>query len=271
MKIQFIETIKGFIEKKKLKNMPDEVLEEKIDEKLEGKETGNIPLIVGAIDDEKTQIELVKKVVEAPDISTATKTEALNELPHKMKEELFKKSIKSKELLAQKDINTFLKILVTNKRLQPYDELYYRIDKAFSDKQLADILKTLKEKRSESYNEEKVLRIVAKQMDVNLRKYGSFLSSHAADVLENVELRDNNSDNGKRKFDILNEQDRNRLLDAMKQEKEEIEKKSELSLTVQERRNLGEENLERQIRQIVEFRKKRLKEINEQNMGKSRE
>ena len=271
MKIQFIERIKEFIEKKKLKNMPDEVLEEKIDEKLEGKETGNIPLIVGAVDDEKTQVELVKKVVEAPDISTATKADALNELPHEMKKELFKKSIKSKELLAQKDINTFLKILVTDKRLQPYDELYYRIDKAFSDKQLSDILKALKEKRPESYDEEKVLRIVAKQIDVNLKKYGSFLSSHAADVLENVELEDNNSDNGKRKFDILNEQDRNRLLNAMKQEKEEIEKKSELSLTVQERRNLGEENLERQIRQIVEFRKKRLKEINEQNMGKSLE
>ncbi len=271
MKIQFIERIKEFIEKKKLKNMPDEVLEEKIDEKLEGKETGNIPLIVGAVDDEKTQVELVKKVVEAPDISTATKADAFNELPHEMKKELFKKSIKSKELLAQKDINTFLKILVTDKRLQPYDELYYRIDKAFSDKQLSDILKALKEKRPESYDEEKVLRIVAKQIDVNLKKYGSFLSSHAADVLENMELEDNNSDNGKRKFDILNEQDRNRLLNAMKQEKEEIEKKSELSLTVQERRNLGEENLERQIRQIVEFRKKRLKEINEQNMGKSLE
>lgn len=271
MKIQFIERIKEFIEKKKLKNMPDEVLEEKIDEKLEGKETGNIPLIVGAVDDEKTQVELVKKVVEAPDISTATKADAFNELPHEMKKELFKKSIKSKELLAQKDINTFLKILVTDKRLQPYDELYYRIDKAFSDKQLSDILKALKEKRPESYDEEKVLRIVAKQIDVNLKKYGSFLSSHAADVLENMELEDNNSDNGKRKFDILNEQDRNRLLNAMKQEKEEIEKKSELSVTVQERRNLGEENLERQIRQIVEFRKKRLKEINEQNMGKSLE
>lgn len=270
MKIQFIEKIKEFFEKRKLKKMPDKVLEEKIDQNIEGEGTEKIPLIVGAVDDAQTQVELAKKVVESPEISVATKAETLDELPHKMKEKLFRESIKSKELMAQKDINTFVKIIITNKGLQPYDELYYRIDKAFSDSQLANILETLKSERPENYDEEKVLRIVAKQVDVNLRKYGTFLASHAENLLGKVSIKDEKEENGERRFDILNPQDKQKLFEALKEEREEMRDNPKNPLTYKEIQMLSDENLEKQINQVVQFKVKRQEELQEQNRGKGR-
>ena len=89
MKIQFIEKIKEFFEKRKLRKLPDEILEEKVEQNIEGEETGKLAFMVGAIGDEKTRIEAAKKVVEAPDVETMTKAETINELPHETKEALF--------------------------------------------------------------------------------------------------------------------------------------------------------------------------------------
>lgn len=270
MKIQFIERIKEFFEKRRLKKLPDEVLEEKIDKNIEGEETGKISLMVGAVDDEKTQIELAKKVVEAADVSMTTKAAILDELPHKTKVKLFKESVKSKELMAQKDVNTFIKIIVNNKSLQPYDELYYRLDKAFSDSQLTGILQTLKEKRPESYDEEKVLRIVAKQIDVDIKKYGTFLPSHVAQggLFEQIVIRDDNIQDGERTFDILNPKDKQRLVEALKEEREEMKENPKISLTERELMMLSDENLERQIDQVEKFKIKRQEELQQQNKGK---
>lgn len=270
MKIQFIERMREFFEKRRLRKMPDEVLEEKIDQNIEGEGTGKIPLIVGAVDDEQTQVELAKKVVEAADLSMATKAETLDELPHKTKVKLFKESVKSKELMAQKDVDTFVKIIVNNKSLQPYDELYYRIDKAFSDSQLSNILKTLKEKRPESYDEEKVLRIVAKQIDVDIKKYGTFFPSHAsqAGLFEQIVLRDDNQQNGERTFDILDPKDKQRLVQALKEEREEMKENPKISLTEREMKMLSDENLERQIEQVEKFKIKRQEELQQQYKGK---
>ena len=268
MKIQFIEKIKEFFEKRKLKKLPDEILEEKVEQNIEGEETGKLAFMVGAIGDEKTQIELAKKVVEAPDVGTMTKAEMLDKLPHKAKEKLFKESIKSKELMAQEDVGTFLRIIINNKNLQPYDELYYRVDKAFSDLQLSDILEKLGEERPEAYDEEKVLRIVAKQIDINLKKYGSFLPSHADSLMGKIILKDENTETGKREFDILNPQDQEKLIEAMKEERDEIMDNEKIPVSKSEEKRLTDENIQKQIEQVVEFKIKRQQELQEQNKGK---
>lgn len=268
MKIQFIEKIKEFFEKRKLKKLPDEILEEKVEQNIEGEETEKLAFMVGAVEDEKTQIELAKKVVEAPAVGTMAKAETINELPHETKEALFRKSVRTKEIIAQKDINTFLKILINNKELQPYDELYYRVDKAFSDLQLSDILEKLGEKRPESYDEEKVLRIIAKQIDTNLKKYGSFLPSHADSLMEKIILKDENTETGKREFDILNPQDKEKLIEAMKEERDEIKNNEKIPVSESEEKRLTDENIQKQIEQVVDFKIKRQQELQEQNKGK---
>lgn len=270
MKIQFIEKIKEFFEKRKLKKLPDEILEEKVEQNIEGEETGKLAFMVGAIGDEKTQIELAKKVVEAPDVGTMTKAEMLDKLPHKAKEKLFKESIKSKELMAQKDVSAFIKIITNDKNLQPYDELYYRIDKAFSDSQLAGILEKVKQKRPETYDEEKVLRIVAKQMDINLKKYGTFFPSHAieAGLFREIVLKDEKTEKGEREFDILNPEDKQRLSDAMKEERDEIVENPKNLISKQESNRLTDEVIDSQIQQIINFKMKRQQEHSEQNKGK---
>ena len=172
--------------------------------------------------------------------------------------------------MAQKDVNTFIKIIVNNKSLQPYDELYYRLDKAFSDSQLTGILQTLKEKRPESYDEEKVLRIVAKQIDVDIKKYGTFLPSHVAQggLFEQIVIRDDNIQDGERTFDILNAKDKQRLVEALKEEREEMKENPKISLTEKELGILSDENLERQIDQVEKFKIKRQEELQQQNKGK---
>lgn len=268
MKIQFIERIKEFFEKRRLKKLPDEILEEKVEQNIEGEETEKLAFMVNAIEDEKTKIELAQKVIEAPDVETTTKAEMLDKLPHKTKEKLFKESIKSKELMAQKDVNAFIKIIINNKSLQPYDELYYRVDKAFSDLQLSNILEKLEKERPEAYDEEKVLRIVAKQIDINLKKYGSFLPSHAEELSRHVYLKDKNTETGEREFDILNPNDKQRLSDAMKEERDEIMNNEKIPVNESEKKRLTDENIQKQIKQIVDFKMKRQQEISEQNNGK---
>ena len=270
MKIKFIEKIKEFFEKRKLKKLPDEILREKVEQNIEGEETEKLEFMVSAIENEKERIEATKKAVESPDISVSTKVAIINELTHKNQVKLFKESIKSKELMAQKDVNTFVQIIINNKSLQPYDELYYRIDKAFSDSQLADILEKVKQERPETYDEEKVLRIVAKQMDINLKKYGTSFPSHAieAGLFREIILKDEKAEKGKREFDILNPEDRQRLSDAMKEERDEIVEKSKNSMSKQESNRLTDEAIDAHIQKMLDFRMKRQKELNEQNEGK---
>ena len=268
MKIQFIERIKEFFEKRKLKKLPDDILEEKIVENIEEKETEKVPKMVEAFGSAEAQAEIAQKVVESSGVSTETKAEMLDKLPHKVKEKLFKESIKSKELMAQKDVNTFVQIIINNKSLQPYDELYYRVDKAFSDLQLSNILEKLEKERPEAYDEEKVLRIVAKQIDINLKKYGSFLPSHAEELSRHVYLKDKNTETGEREFDILNPNDKQRLSDAMKEERDEIMTNEKIPVNESEKKRLTDENIQKQIKQIVDFKMKRQQEISEQNNGK---
>ena len=270
MKIKFIEKIKEFFEKRKLKKLPDDILEEKIVENIEEEETEKVPKMVEAFGSAEAQTEIAQKVVESSGVSTETKAEMLDKLPHKVKEKLFKESIKSKELMAQKDVNTFVQIIINNKSLQPYDELYYRIDKAFSDSQLAGILEKVKQERPETYDEEKVLRIVAKQIDINLKKYGTSFPSHAieAGLFREIILKDEKAEKGKREFDILNPEDRQRLSDAMKEERDEIVEKSKNSMSKLESNRLTDEAIDDNIQKMLNFRMKRQKEVNEHNEEK---
>ena len=267
MKIQFIEKIKEFFEKRKLKKLPDKILEEKVKQNIEGEETSKVPFIIGAAS-EKKQMELAKEAVESPNISVSTKAAILNELTHKNQVKLFKESIKSKELMAQENVDKFLQIIINDKSLQPYDELYYRVDKAFSDSQLANILEMLKSERPESYDEEKVLRIVAKQIDINLKKYGSFLPSHADSLMEKIILKDENAETGKREFDILNPQDKEKLIEAMKEERDEIIDNEKIPVSESEEKRLTDENIQKQIGLVVDFKIKRQQELQDQNKGK---
>ena len=268
MKIQFIEKIKEFFEKRKLKKLPDEILKEKVEQNIEGEETEKLAFMVSAIENEKERIEATKKAVESPDISVSTKVAIINELTHKNQVKLFKESIKSKELMAQKDVDKFLEIIINDKSLQPYDELYYRVDKAFSDLQLSNILEKLEKERPETYDEEKVLRIVAKQIDINLKKYGSFLPSHAEELSRHIHLKEKNTETGEREFDILNPNDKQRLSDAMKEERDEIMNNEKIPVSESEKKRLTDENIQKQIEQVAEFKIKRQQELQEQNKGK---
>lgn len=268
MKIQFIEKIKEFFEKRKLKKLPDKLLEEKVEQNIEGEKIEKVPFMFEAINNKDTKIELAKKVMESPEIPVETKTEILDNLTHKDRVKLFKENVKSKKLLAQENADEFVKIITTDKNLQPYDELYYRVDEAFSDLQLANILEIVKRERPESYDEEKVLRIVAKQIDVNLKKYGSFLSSHAGELFGKIILQDKKEETGERKFDILNPDDRQRLNEAMKEERDEIVENTKGSITKQESNRLTDDIIDAQIQQVVDFQIKRQQELSEQNSGK---
>ena len=170
--------------------------------------------------------------------------------------------------MAQENVDKFLQIIINDKSLQPYDELYYRIDKAFSDSQLANILEMLKSERPESYDEEKVLRIVAKQIDINLKKYGSFLPSHADSLMEKIILKDENAETGKREFDILNPQDKEKLIEAMKEERDEIIDNEKIPVSESEEKRLTDENIQKQIGLVVDFKIKRQQELQDQNKGK---
>lgn len=262
MKIKLIEKIKQFFENRKLKKLPDEVLIEKVEEKLEEDEVGEIPNIVKYVGDNDTQLQMAKGLVEGADINIETKKEVIDNLPHITKKELFRESIKTKEIIAQKDMPTFIKILINEKKLQPYDELYYRVDKAFSDSELGRILGILYKERTKEYDEEKVLRIVAKQMLVDMKKYNTFLPSHFAEIANNI-IIDEGTEN-ERTFQILNEEDKEKLEKALEEESIELKENSKKALTAQEKAKIAPEKIQQQINNIVEFSMKRQKELQEQ-------
>lgn len=268
MEIKFIKNIKNFFENRKLKKLTDETLEEKLEEKLEANETENLGNIVGYVEDDKRQLQLAEDLIHSTQISELDKKEVIDSLPHKSKEKLFRESIKAKEILARKDINTFLKIIIEQKNLNPYDELYYRLDKAFNDSQLSNILEIIKKERPKEYNEEKVLRIICKQMIVDLKEYGVALPSNIKWIIDkNLIVKDKKSENGKRNFDILEETDRSRLFSSLIEEVEEFKEKNNSELKERQRESLSMENLENTLNRLCEFEKRRREELQQQNLN----
>lgn len=268
MKIALIEKIKLYSEKRKLRKMSDGALIKQLEEKIMAEETGNIPNIVGYVEDDDKQLHVAKELIESQDINIATKKQVIEKLPQQTQKELFRKSIKTKELLAQKDINTFLKIIIKDKKLQPYDELYYRVDKAFSDSQLSFMLRELKRKRPESYSEEKVMEIVAKQIIVNMKKYGTFLPSHLPELLDEITI---NSEQGKqRKFDILEENDKEKITETLKRVAEEVKENKKVPITETQKQNIEEGKIDIQIARMVRFAEERQEQLREQGIENDR-
>lgn len=267
MKIKFIERIKKFIEKIKIKKLPDGELEKQVNEMIENDETDSLGMYLKNFDNPENQKDMVKNVLEAENISTATKKDIIDNLPHSTKKELFKQSIKTKEIIAQKDMSTFLNIIIKDKNLNPYNELYYRLDKAFSDSQLEFALEWIGNQRKEDYDEEKILAIVGKQIAVNMKKFESFLPSHLDGLTRNIKIDD-------RDFDILEEKDKNMLHTAICEEaeilKEKILKKSsKKQLTDDEEKEiarLDNKNIEIQIENMVKFAEIRRDELIKQGL-----
>lgn len=264
MKLKVVEKINLYLEKRKLKKLSDRALIKELEQKLEEEEMGNIHKIVSFIEDNDKQLMLAKEVIEAPEIKEQTKQQVIEELPHQTQKELFKESIKTKELLAKKDINKFLDIIIKDANLNPYDELYYRIDKAFSDSQLAYMFKRVQEERPEDYNEEKVLGIIAKQIVTQMRKYEMFFPSHLQELTGEVII--NYGKEGERTFDILNQKDREKLLQSLKEEAEALKKNERFPITKEQKQRITPERIEQQIDRLVQFATKRQEELRQQGI-----
>ena len=259
MEIKWIEKIKLYLEYRKLKKMSDGALLKELEEKLEAEKTEHIPNIVGFVGDEEKKLEVAKDLIETSDINMMTKKQVIDTLPHQTQKELFRKSIKTKELLAQRDISTFLRILVKDKSLHPYDELYYRIDKAFSDVQLAYMLDTLRTERPESYDEEKIMGVIAKQIAVNMKKYETFLPSHLSQLTDEVII--NRGEEEERIFDILKKKDRKRLEQSIQQAIKELKENTKNPMSEVEEQRLSQENVDKQINEFLAFAQKRQEEL----------
>ena len=94
------------------------------------------------------------------------------------------------------------------------------------------------------------------------------MPSHAEELSRHVYLKDKNTETGEREFDILNPNDKQRLSDAMKEERDEIMNNEKIPVNESEKKRLTDENIQKQIKQIVDFKMKRQQEISEQNNGK---
>lgn len=265
MEIKFLQRIKAFLERRKLKKLSDETLAKKVEEKIENEKIEEIPNIVGHMGDDEKQLEMAKNLVESEQINMDTKKDVINTLPHETKRELFKKSIQTKEILAKKDIPTFMEILIKDKKLQPYDELYYRVDKAFSDSELANIMQKIQETRPQDYDEQKIVRVIAKQILVDNVRYGTFLPSHLGELTNNITIEDKDSEESYRKFDILEDDDRKKLFDALEEEAETL--RDTINDEKKEKR-INKENLKIQMNNMVQFAEKRKEELQAQSPEK---
>lgn len=268
MKIEVMKKIKLYLENRKLKKMSDSALIKELEEKLMIEETENIHNIVGFVEDDKKQLNVAKELIESGEINASTKKQVIEKLPHQTQKELFRKSIKTKELLAQKDISTFLRILIKDKKLQPYDELYYRIDKAFNDFELAYMLRELQKGRPEAYSAQKVMGIIAKQIIVDIKKYESFLPSHLKELTDEIVI--NYGENEERKFDILNEEDRKTLKETMEREAEKMKEDNKHPITLAEKERITSEKLEKQINKMLQFEQKRQEELQMQGLEQAK-
>lgn len=269
MEIKWIEKMKLYLEYRKLKKMTDGALLEELEKKLEAEKMAHIPNIVSLVEDEEKKLEVAKDLIETSEINMTTKKKVIDQLPHKTQKELFRKSIKTKELLAQRDISTFLKILVKDKNLHPYDELYYRIDKAFSDSQLVYMLDTLRAKRPEAYEEEKVMGIIGKQIAVNMKKYETFLPSHLLQLTDEVII--NRGEKEERIFDILREEDREKLEQSIQEAIQELKENTKNSMSEVEEQRLSQENIDKQISKFLTFAQKRQEELIAQGLQQAGE
>lgn len=269
MKIEVIEKIRLFIEKMRLRRLSDKALMKELEQKLEEEETDNLHNIVGYVEDKDKQVRLAKEVIETPEIMDKTKQKVIEKLPQQVQRELFKESIKTKELLAKKDIDKFLKIIIKDKNLDPYDELYYRLDKAFSDVQLTYMFDKIRKERPEDYNEEKILGIIAKQIATKMRKYEMFFPSHLEQLTNEVIINRNQEE--ERTFNILNQKDRERLRKAMKEEAEAIKESEKYPITLKEKERITPEKIEGQIDKLVQFARERQEELRLQGVKKPNE
>lgn len=246
-------------EKIRLRRLSDKALMKELEQKLEEEQTGNIHNIVGYIEDKDKQVVLAKEVIETLDVKDVTKQKVIDKLPQYVQRELFKESIKTKELLAKKDIGKFLKIIIKDKNLDPYDELYYRVDKAFSDSQLTYMFSKIGRERPEDYNEEKILGIIAKQIATKMRKFEMFFPSHLDQLTNQVIINHNKEE--ERTFDILNQEDREKLCEAMKEEAEAIKESTKYPITLAEKQKITPEKIEKQIDKFVQFAMERKEEL----------
>lgn len=265
--MKWTKRIRRFFETKKLSKLPDTELVEKIKEKAENEELKHAGTLLEYLNDEEKRVEVAKTLVESENLSNKDKQKFLTNLPHKTQKDLFKESVKAKKIMAKINIPDFIKVITNDKNLNPYDELYYRLEDAFSDSQVGDVLKAIGEKRPEEYDEEKIFKIVGKQIAIRVKKQGVFLASHLKDLTRYIKISDDN--NGTRDFDILNEEDKEKLSSAFFIEAEHLKEKIESS-TDEKKENhkwyLEKENLERQVNNMVHFAKKRQEELKVQGL-----
>lgn len=312
--------IKNYIKDRELKKLTDKDLVERVEEKKEKEEEmQEIPNIIGYINDDEKQLKVAEDAIDS-ELDDELKAEILRALPKKSRANLFKQdNVVAKKIIAQDDIDTFTEILVREQVLKPYDELYYRLDVAFSDSQVAQILSNLETRRNRDYDPQKVLKVIAKQIAVDIKTHGTFLPSHLkeltdkiiidlseeeimeneSDIEKNVEGKENDIEEKKkeidmeenieentieieqnertnakaktRKFDILREDDRQNLYNAIMKEAEILKHKAQTKKyeSEQEKNNelrklktlLTPENVKNKIDDMVKFQERRNREI----------
>ena len=262
MKIEITEKITLFIEKMKLKRLSDKALIKELEQKLEEKQTDNIHNIVGFVEDKDKQVKIAKEVIETEEIKDMTKQKVFGNLSQEEQKRLFRESIQAKELLAKKNIDKFLKIIIKDKNVEPYDELYYRVDKAFNDAQLAYMFRQIRKERPEDYSEEKILGIIAKQIAIKMKKFETFFPSHLQQLTDEIVV--NHNQEGERTFNILNKKDREKLLQALKEEAEVLKESKKYPVTITEKQRITPEKIEQQMEQLVQFAMERQEELRQQ-------
>lgn len=269
MKIKWLQKIRNFLEYRKLKKLEDKELKQKLEKKLEENETDNIGNVISHVEENEQRLDLAKKVIES-EINEDAKRDVIDKLPTNTRKQLFIENIQTKEILAKKDKDTFLEMITTQKNLHPYDEIYYRLDKAFSDQELDEILQKIQDKRPEKYDEEKILRIIGKQMALHIMKSGVILPYGFKEILDNnvlIEETKENREKVKNKFNLLDSRHVKKLEEALNEEVENLKEKNYNNLNKIQEEYLSQENLNYLISRLIDFEKTYIEKVNQQNMG----
>ena len=116
-----------------------------------------------------------------------------------------------------------------------------------------------------------MLAIVGKQISVNIKTYGAFLPSHLNEITRTIQIENE-------EFNILNENHRNKLLEATHEEAKDLkeqylEKYKKGTLSEKEKiecTRLNYYTVEEQFDKMVDFAEKRKEELIKQGIDFSR-
>ena len=97
-----------------------------------------------------------------------------------------------------------------------------------------------------------------------MKKYEMFFPSHLQELTEGVII--NYGKENERTFDILNQKDREKLLQSLKEEAEVLKENKKIPITQIQMQRITPEKIEQQIDKLVQFATQRQEELKQQGV-----